>query len=127
MAATDYGLSAFNGQTGYPGWKRVWSMPPSGSNATSGTASAAFKHDSAHSLRISLPDVFTTGAQRPRRCLRRQCGMRIVGGEFGGRRLVVPKDTRVRPTSDRVREAWMSILGDHIVGARVLDLFAGSG
>jgi 16S rRNA (guanine966-N2)-methyltransferase len=53
--------------------------------------------------------------------------MRIVGGQFGGRRLVVPKDSRVRPTADRVREAWMSILGDTLTGARVLDLFAGSG
>ena len=53
--------------------------------------------------------------------------MRIVGGQFGGRRLVVPKDSRVRPTADRVREAWMSILGEALVGARVLDLFAGSG
>jgi 16S rRNA (guanine966-N2)-methyltransferase len=33
----------------------------------------------------------------------------------------------VRPTADRVREAWMSILGDALSGARVLDLFAGSG
>jgi 16S rRNA (guanine966-N2)-methyltransferase len=33
----------------------------------------------------------------------------------------------VRPTADRVREAWMSILGDELAGARVLDLFAGSG
>jgi 16S rRNA (guanine966-N2)-methyltransferase len=53
--------------------------------------------------------------------------MRIVGGEFGGRRLVMPKDARVRPTADRIREAWMSILGDALSGARVLDLFAGSG
>jgi 16S rRNA (guanine966-N2)-methyltransferase len=53
--------------------------------------------------------------------------LRIVGGQFSGRRLVVPKDSRVRPTSDRVREAWMSILGDELTGARVLDLFAGSG
>jgi 16S rRNA (guanine966-N2)-methyltransferase len=53
--------------------------------------------------------------------------MRIVGGRFGGRRLVVPKDARVRPTADRVREAWMSILGSELEGARVLDLFAGSG
>jgi 16S rRNA (guanine966-N2)-methyltransferase len=53
--------------------------------------------------------------------------MRIVGGIFGGRRLVVPKDARVRPTADRVREAWMSILGDALTGAQVLDLFAGSG
>jgi 16S rRNA (guanine966-N2)-methyltransferase len=53
--------------------------------------------------------------------------VRVVGGEFGGRRLVVPKDSRVRPTADRVREAWMSILGEELRGARVLDLFAGSG
>jgi 16S rRNA (guanine966-N2)-methyltransferase len=53
--------------------------------------------------------------------------MRIVGGEFGGRRLVMPKDARVRPTADRVREAWMSILGEELADARVLDLFAGSG
>jgi 16S rRNA (guanine966-N2)-methyltransferase len=53
--------------------------------------------------------------------------MRIVAGQFSGRRLVVPKDPRVRPTADRVREAWMSILGEGLVGARVLDLFAGSG
>jgi 16S rRNA (guanine966-N2)-methyltransferase len=53
--------------------------------------------------------------------------VRIVAGEFGGRRLVVPRDGRVRPTADRVREAWMSILGPELPGARVLDLFAGSG
>jgi 16S rRNA (guanine966-N2)-methyltransferase len=53
--------------------------------------------------------------------------MRIVAGEFGGRRLAVPRDARVRPTADRVREAWMSILGAALPGARVLDLFAGTG
>lgn len=53
--------------------------------------------------------------------------MRIVAGEFGGRRLVTPRDDRVRPTADRVREAWMSILAESLPGARVLDLFAGSG
>ena len=52
---------------------------------------------------------------------------RIIAGEFRGRRLTVPSDERVRPTADRVREAWMSILGDRLLGARVLDLFAGSG
>lgn len=52
---------------------------------------------------------------------------RIIAGTYGGRRLTVPADARVRPTADRVREAWMSILGDRIPGARVLDLFAGSG
>jgi 16S rRNA (guanine966-N2)-methyltransferase len=53
--------------------------------------------------------------------------MRIVAGEFGGRRLALPKDARVRPTADRVREAWMSILGAALPGARVLDLYSGSG
>ncbi len=53
--------------------------------------------------------------------------MRIIAGEFGGRRLALPRDARVRPTADRVREAWMSILADALPGARVLDLFAGSG
>ena len=45
--------------------------------------------------------------------------MRIVAGDLRGRRLVVPKDARVRPTADRVREAWMSILGGELEGARV--------
>jgi 16S rRNA (guanine966-N2)-methyltransferase len=53
--------------------------------------------------------------------------MRIVAGELGGRRLRIPKDGRVRPTADRVREAWMSIMGQELRNARVLDLFAGSG
>lgn len=53
--------------------------------------------------------------------------MRITGGAFRGRRLVPPRDARVRPTSDRVREAWMSILQGELPGARVLDLYAGSG
>lgn len=52
---------------------------------------------------------------------------RIIAGEFRGRRLTVPADSRVRPTADRVREAWMSILGGRLTGATVLDLFAGSG
>jgi len=52
---------------------------------------------------------------------------RIIAGRYGGRRLSTPSDHRVRPTADRVREAWMSILGERLVGATVLDLFAGSG
>ncbi len=52
---------------------------------------------------------------------------RIIAGEFGGRRLAVARGRRVRPTSDRVREAWMSILGPRLPGARVLDLYAGTG
>ena len=53
--------------------------------------------------------------------------MRIIAGTFRGRRLLVPRGDEVRPTSDRVREAWMSILGGQLAHSRVLDLFAGSG
>jgi 16S rRNA (guanine966-N2)-methyltransferase len=52
---------------------------------------------------------------------------RIVSGTWRGRRLVVPTDGGVRPTAERVREAWLSILGPDLTGARVVDLFAGSG
>jgi 16S rRNA (guanine966-N2)-methyltransferase len=52
--------------------------------------------------------------------------VRIVGGRFGGRRLVTPRGRDTRPTADRVREAVFSILGS-VQDARVLDLFAGSG
>jgi 16S rRNA (guanine966-N2)-methyltransferase len=52
--------------------------------------------------------------------------VRVVAGDYKGRRLSAPRGTDVRPTSDRVREALFSILGD-ISGLRVLDLFAGSG
>jgi 16S rRNA (guanine966-N2)-methyltransferase len=53
--------------------------------------------------------------------------MRIVAGQYRGRRLKTPAGLDTRPTSDRVREALFSILGDRVDGARVLDLFAGSG
>ena len=52
--------------------------------------------------------------------------MRIIAGTHGGRELTAPKGRATRPTSDRVREALFSILGD-MDGLRVLDLFAGSG
>jgi 16S rRNA (guanine966-N2)-methyltransferase len=52
--------------------------------------------------------------------------MRVVAGVYKGRRLTAPAGLDVRPTSDRVREALFSILGD-LTGLRVLDLFAGSG
>jgi 16S rRNA (guanine966-N2)-methyltransferase len=53
---------------------------------------------------------------------------RIIAGEAGGRRLVVPPGEGVRPTSDRVKESVFSALGpDRLLGARVLDLYAGSG
>lgn len=53
--------------------------------------------------------------------------MRIVGGEWRGRTIKAPRGDAVRPTLDRVREAWMSIIQLSLPGARVLDLFAGSG
>ena len=53
--------------------------------------------------------------------------MRIIAGEFRGRALKAPPDRKTRPTSDRVREAWFSILAGELPGAAVLDLFAGSG
>ena len=52
--------------------------------------------------------------------------MRVIAGSAGGVRLAVPK-RGVRPTMDRVKAAIFSSLGELIIGARVLDLFAGSG
>src|SRR5256885_127116 len=57
--------------------------------------------------------------------------MRVVGGRLRGRALAAPKSQAIRPTVDRLREALFNILvhayGDPISGARVLDLFAGTG
>jgi 16S rRNA (guanine966-N2)-methyltransferase len=52
--------------------------------------------------------------------------MRVIAGRLGGRRLSAPKGRTTRPTSDRVREALFSMLGE-IDGIVALDLFAGSG
>ena len=53
--------------------------------------------------------------------------MRIVGGKFAGRNLTSPNDFRVRPTAEPVRAAMLDHLGAELAGARVLDLFAGTG
>ncbi len=53
--------------------------------------------------------------------------MRITGGQAGGRILKVPKGLAVRPTPDLVKQAVFNSLGARVVGARVLELFAGSG
>jgi len=57
--------------------------------------------------------------------------MRVVGGRLRGRPLAGPKSSAIRPTADRMRESLFNILlhgyGDPITGARVLDLFAGTG
>jgi 16S rRNA (guanine966-N2)-methyltransferase len=57
--------------------------------------------------------------------------MRIVGGRFRGRMLKAPRSQAIRPTADRLRETLFNILahsyGDVVSGARVVDLFAGTG
>lgn len=60
--------------------------------------------------------------------------MRVTGGQFRGRALAEPPDNRVRPTSDKVRQANFNILAHHdfgngftLEGARVVDVFAGTG
>src|SRR4051794_29363987 len=53
--------------------------------------------------------------------------MRITGGKASGRILKVPKGFDVRPTPDLVKQAVFNSLGQRVVGARVLELFAGTG
>ena len=53
--------------------------------------------------------------------------MRVIAGELKGQRLVAPRGWKVRPTSDRVREAIFSALGARVEGARVVDLYCGTG
>ena len=53
--------------------------------------------------------------------------MRIVAGKWAGRHLTSPADRRVRPTGELVRDAWLELLRPWTEGARVLDLFAGTG
>lgn len=53
--------------------------------------------------------------------------MRIISGRWKGRRIQAPPGDEVRPTGDRIRESWMSILHPILPDARVLDLCAGSG
>ena len=53
--------------------------------------------------------------------------MRIITGKARGLKLTVPKNMDVRPTADRVKESLFNIIGTKIIGARVLDMFAGTG
>jgi 16S rRNA (guanine(966)-N(2))-methyltransferase RsmD len=53
--------------------------------------------------------------------------MRVIAGEFKGRRLVTPRGNRTRPTADQVRTAALDALMPWLAGAHVLDLFAGAG
>lgn len=53
--------------------------------------------------------------------------LRIIGGKWRGRKLAFPEVEGLRPTGDRIRETLFNWLAPDIVGARCLDLFAGSG
>ncbi len=53
--------------------------------------------------------------------------LRIIGGEWGSRRLTFPDTPGLRPTPDRVRETLFNWLAPYIAGAKVLDVFTGSG
>ena len=53
--------------------------------------------------------------------------MRIITGRARGLKLTTPKNWDVRPTADRVKESLFNIIGSKIIGAQVLDLFAGTG
>jgi 16S rRNA (guanine966-N2)-methyltransferase len=53
--------------------------------------------------------------------------MRVIAGSARGLRLAAPKDPRTRPISDKVKESLFGAIGERVVGARVLDLYAGSG
>jgi 16S rRNA (guanine966-N2)-methyltransferase len=53
--------------------------------------------------------------------------MRVIAGDLKGQKLVAPRGWKVRPTSERVREAVFSTLGERVDGARVLDLYCGTG
>lgn len=53
--------------------------------------------------------------------------MRIIGGEFGGRKMIPPEGDQTRPITDRVKQSLFDILAPHIEGAAVYDCFAGTG
>ena len=53
--------------------------------------------------------------------------MRIIAGQCGGAQLYAPRGMDTRPTQDKVKESLFSIIQAYVPGARVLDLFAGSG
>jgi 16S rRNA (guanine966-N2)-methyltransferase len=54
-------------------------------------------------------------------------GIRIIGGRYKGKKLISLEGKSVRPTSGIVRESIFNILSNHVIGAVVLDLFAGTG
>jgi 16S rRNA (guanine(966)-N(2))-methyltransferase RsmD len=54
-------------------------------------------------------------------------GLRIIAGEFKGRRLYAPRDRRIRPTTDKVKESIFSMIAAYLDDAVVIDLFSGTG
>src|SRR5262252_10785186 len=89
-----------------------------------GSFALLFEHDLFRKL-VLTPD------QVRGRLFRDHALMRVVGGRLRGRALAGPKSSAIRPTADRLRESLFNILlhayDDPITGARVLDLFAGTG
>ncbi|MFO7904133.1 MAG: RsmD family RNA methyltransferase [Pirellulaceae bacterium] len=65
--------------------------------------------------------------QRGRQAARPAGTLRVIGGRFRGKRIQYLGDPRTRPMKQRVREAAFNLLGEQVVGAHVLDLFAGTG
>ena len=83
-------------------------------------------------MRAVLPEQKTARRAVPRHAARlRQAGgrfqVRIIGGEWRGRKLNFPPSAGLRPTPDRVRETVFNWLQFELAGARCLDLYAGSG
>lgn len=53
--------------------------------------------------------------------------MRVITGQAKGRKLKAPKGMNTRPTSDRTKESLFNIIGDRVIDAKILDLYAGTG
>lgn len=68
-----------------------------------------------------------SGGQKPADTERSAVGLRIIGGQFRGRKLDYSGDLRTRPMKDRLREAVFNLIGPDIRGKHALDLFAGTG
>src|ERR1700709_1341565 len=78
------------------------------------------------SARCSTPPAAASAPAPPTR-LHSNGRMRVIAGELKGQRLVAPRGWKVRPTSDRVREAIFSALRERVIGASVLALYCGTG
>jgi 16S rRNA (guanine966-N2)-methyltransferase len=76
--------------------------------------------------RSKKPNV-TAGGRMSGGVVRPAAGLRIIGGQFRGRRLHYSGDPRTRPMKDRLREAIFNLIGPAIRGKHALDLFAGTG